>query len=184
MVLDAGVKKAQAALDFMSSYGMAIIIIVTAVTAVYSISTSSTHVFSQSCAGNSGFACGPFELNSSGVLNITLQQDIGADITVYGLACTSSINNTGTETLPAYRNVYVTSNTYYYPAGSSPGAGVTINTGSGHQFQIYCYTASQKATRVNESGNDFVGYVWANFSIAGRQSDIIQLIATVEAKYT
>lgn len=168
----------------MSSYGIAIIIIVTAMAAVYSISTSNKQVFSQICSGSSGFACGAFELNSSGALNITLQQNTGADITVYGLACASAINSSSSASLPQNRNVYVTNNAAYYPTGDGPGAGITIYTGSGHQFQMYCYSSSQKATQVNESGNDFVGYIWANFSIAGRQGKITQLIAAIEAKYT
>ncbi len=168
----------------MSSYGIAIIIIIIVMTAVYTLSTSNKHIFAQSCSGSSGFACGPFSLNSLGVLNITLQQATGGDITIYGLACSSTISNTASNSLPGYGNAYVTNSIAYYPAGGSPGTGAVVYTGSGRQFLLYCFSASQEASKANSSGGDFIGYLWANFSISGRPGRITQLVATVEARYT
>ncbi len=168
----------------MASYGIAIVVIIAAIAAVYTISTSNKSVFSQNCAGSSGFACGPFALNSSGVLNITLEQATGSEVTVYGVACSSDISSTTSNTLPEYKNVYVTNSIDYYPLGGSPGTGATIYTGESHTFLVYCYTASQLATKANESSGEFLGYVWANFSVSGKPGSITQLIATIQADYT
>ena len=184
-VRPSGSKKSQAALDFMASYGIAIIIITVAVAAVFVASTSNKKVFAQSCTGSSGFACGPYFLNSYGALNITLIQATGGDITIYGLACASTISGTTANELPGYGNVYVTSNTNYYPSGYAPGhSGNTIYTGSSATFLLYCYGAGSKATYLNESGENFIGYIWANFSLPGSKKKVTQLIATIDAEYT
>ncbi len=167
----------------MASYGVAIIIITAAVAAVYVIGMSSKTLFSQECTGSSGFGCGPFFLNYSGVLNITLQQAIGGDITIYGLACSSAISSTSVNSLPDYGNKYVTNSIIFYPTGASPGTGERIYTGGSLQFDVNCYDSSGIATKANESGNDFIGYIWANYSISGQSAKITQTIATIEAKY-
>jgi hypothetical protein len=167
----------------MASYGVAIIIITIAVSAVYAISTSNKSVFAQQCTGSSGFACGPFFINSSGVLNITLVQATGGDINIYGLACSSAINSSSENYTPNFGNIYVTNSIDYYPPGASPDTGVRIYTGSSEEFSMYCYSAYGTATMKSAGGGDFVGYIWANYSLPGEKARTTQLIATIDAKY-
>ncbi len=175
--------KAQAALDFMISYGVAIVIIVAALAAVYFISAPTKQAFtSQECVATSGFACGYMFLYFNGIMNISIVQATGGDITIYGIACSSTLNGSTSSPTPTYGNIYTTNTVAYYPSGSSPGTGVKIFSGASHNFLIYCYNQGGRATSAGGQ-TTYAGYLWINYSLPGTGTKVTQLVAALSAEY-
>ena len=129
-------KKLQVAIDFLSSYGIAILIVIIAIAIAYQVSIGTTNLFSSQCTATPGFACGYYSLNNNGILILGVAQATGAAITVSGVACSTQASSNG---LPSYGNLYVTGNFNYYPYPYSPYPGVTLPSGSQKNFSLYCY---------------------------------------------
>jgi hypothetical protein len=172
--------KGQAAMDFMASYGLALIIIIVAVATIYIVGNSNNNVFQPSCVPYSGFSCGAFFINSSGVLNLNIAQNTGADILIKGVACSTTPSSTGD--YPEYGNTGVYNSIYYYPNAEITN-GININTGSSTTLQLYCYNAAGVATEELQ-GSQFSGYVWINYTILGTKQNETSLVASLTVIYT
>lgn len=171
--------RAQAAVDFMVSYGIALIIIVIAVAVMYNIAITSPVLATQSCTASPGFACSYFALNTNGLLTMGLSQATGGEIVVHGISCSSQQNTTGSK--PAYGNIYVTAASQYYLSGDSPGSGVSIYSGSNATLFPYCFNSGGAAT--GPLGNGFNGFVWLNYTVPG-YGNVVQQVASLDVKYT
>ncbi|MGC8479522.1 MAG: hypothetical protein ACP5M9_02540 [Candidatus Micrarchaeia archaeon] len=167
-------------MDFMASYGLALIIIIFAVATIYLIGNSNNNVFQNSCTGYSGFSCSTLFLNDSGILNITISQDTGADILVKGIACSTAQSSVGVG--PAYGNYGVYNSFYYYP-NSEMANGININTGNSASFDLYCYNSVGVSTE-QVQGNDFSGYVWINYTVINTDINETELMAAFTTTYT
>jgi hypothetical protein len=155
-----GSAKAQAAMDFMVSYGIVLIALAVSVVLLYS------------------FACGAFSINSlSGVLQIQLAQSSGGELAINGVACSAAINASGNQ--PEWGNIYVTSNSMYYPANGFSAN--ELYSGYETTYKVYCYNNGAVATGILGSG--FTGYVWMNYTVPGYGKQT-QLVASINAKYT
>ena len=171
--------KAQAAVDFMMSYGIALIIIFIAVAVIYKVSVLSPALASSTCTASPGFACDAFILNRSGILTLQLAQATGGTITINGVACSSLPSSSGNN--PAYGNVYVANTPTYYFGTNSPGTGINLYSGSSNTLVLYCYSGGGIATGM--LGNGFTGFVWLNYTVPG-YGNVIQQVANIDAKYT
>jgi hypothetical protein len=173
--------KAQAAIDFLSSYGIAIIIISIAIVVVYRLSVSDQYIFSSSCTAFPGFACSFYSIDTNGILHISLSQATGGPIHINGIACSTTINST--KNAPAYGNTYVSNSVTYYPSGNYIGSGITLNSGSTELLTSYCYNVKGVAS-VPQLGTSFTGYVWMNYTIPSTSIDVTQVVASVTMPYT
>ncbi len=171
--------RAQAAVDFMISYGIALMIIIIAVAVLYSIAITTPALATQSCTAAPGFACSSFVLNTNGLLTIDLAQATGGQIVVHGIACSSQQNTTGSK--PEYGNIYVKNAISYYLSGNSPGTGISIYSGSNGTMFPYCYNPSGIAS--GSLGNGFTGFVWLNYTVPG-YGNVVQQIASLSLRYT
>lgn len=171
--------RAQAAIDFMMSYGLALIIIFIAVAVIYKVSILSPALAISSCTASPGFACESYALNRSGVLTLRLSQATGGTITINGAACASTPNSIGNN--PAYGNVYVANTPIYYFGTNSPGLGINLYSGSANTLILYCYSGSGKA--VGSLGNGFTGFVWLNYTVPS-YGNTIQEVASLSLRYT
>ncbi|MGB9732491.1 MAG: hypothetical protein ACP5JN_00670 [Candidatus Micrarchaeia archaeon] len=175
--------KLQAAVDFLMSYGVALIIIIIAVAVIYKVGVLNPVAAPVMCTPSPGFSCGIFAINSSGALTIYISQATGGPIVVHGVACSSAVNGSGNG--PAYGNIYVTANPAYYPYNSYPPNalqnGIVIYSGTGNTLYANCYNSAGIAS--GRLGNAFIGYLWLNYSMPGYQSTI-QKVASVSLKYT
>ena len=171
--------RGQAAVDFMLSYGIALIIIVIAVAIIYKTNIATPTLTTTACSPTAGFSCDYFALSHSGVLTMILSQATGGSMIINGVACTTQINATGNK--PAYGNVNVGNAIAYYPTGWTPGTGISVFSGSGNTLNLYCYTNTGIAT--GPLGNTYLGYVWLNYTVPG-YGNLTQIVATVNAKYT
>lgn len=173
--------KAQTAVDFMLSYGIAFIVILIAIAVIFKTGLLNPLVIPASCSGFPGFSCSQYSINATtGILTFTFAQATGGTITINGFTCSSQKNNTGDK--PQYGNIYVKSNVIYYPANSAPANIITsLPTTTSETLKMYCYNAAGAAK--GNLGNAFFGYIWLNYTIAGYGS-ITQEIASLTAKYS
>ncbi|VVC72231.1 Uncharacterised protein [uncultured archaeon] len=125
---------AQAAMEFLMTYGWAILIMLVVIAVlfylgIFSPSTSSV----KSCILPSGLSCYDFDLDSSGNLLLDLGQATGRTITVTGVGC--SANNSPTLTT-LYPPVPIESGSHAKVAGVGGGATIVPCTGgSGGSFK-------------------------------------------------
>lgn len=171
--------RAQAAVDFMMSYGIALIIIFMAVAVIYKVSILSPALATSTCTASAGFSCEAFALNSNGILTLQLSQATGGTITINGAACSSLPSSTGN--LPAYGNLQVSNTVTYYVGTNTIGTGINVYSDSSNTLVIYCYSVSGVAT--GSLGNGFTGFVWLNYTVPG-YGGITQQVASLSLKYT
>lgn len=172
--------KAQAAVDFVASYGIALVIILIALAIIYRIGTSNQGLAAPTCTAVPGFSCDYFALNSNGILTLRLSQAIGAPIYINGTSCSSQINATGNK--PAFGNIYVTKQTAYYVThGPYYPIGNVIYSSSYYIFTIPCYGPVGQAS--GQVGSAFTGYIWLNYTIKNYGTQT-QRIASISAPYT
>ncbi len=173
-----GLAKAQAALDFLISYGIVLLAISLAIVLLYEVAINNSYTEAPYCTPSPGFACGFYSINSlSGALLIQLAQNSGGQVTVGGVACAADFNSTGNK--PGEGNIYVVANSIYYPANSF--AANTLYSGTSKLYSLYCYNSGGAAKGV--LGNGFIGYVWLNYTVPGYGQQT-QLVASINAKYT
>ncbi|MCL5442493.1 MAG: hypothetical protein M1603_02305 [Candidatus Marsarchaeota archaeon] len=176
--------RAQEALDFMLSYGVAILIIAIAIYVVAQLGAFNPSIAPVSCTPSPGFACISYAIDTDGTLIATISQATGGTMTIVGAACSSSVNATGNK--PEYGNIGVlgwSSAPSYYPAGISSGA-ITSYSGGSFLIEVRCYNGAGIAS--GNLGNVFTGYLWLNYTFSGLPSSIYHVnnIATFTAKYT
>jgi hypothetical protein len=170
--------KLQAAIDYLSSYGVAIAVMIVALGAIYVIALSPNNppVF---CTPTPGFDCNFISVNSMGVMTAKFSQSLGTQITINGVACASQ-QSSGTDS-PAYGNLDVANSIAYYPVPTYYPPGNVIYSGGYYIMYLYCYSSGGIAT--GAIGKPFSGYVWLNYTIPnyGIQT---QKIATFSAIYS
>ena len=171
--------RAQAAVDFMMSYGLALIIIFIAVAVIYKVSILSPALAVSSCTASPGFACEAYVLNTNGILTLQLSQATGGTVSINGAACSSLPSANGN--LPAYGNMYVTNTATYYVGTNTPGFGIPVYSGSSNTLNIYCYSSAGVAT--GSLGNGFTGFVWLNYTVPNF-GNTIQEVASIDVRYT
>ena len=171
-------KKAQAAIDFLISYGIALTVLGITLIVIYKLGFFNFLLTPVSCIPTQAFACGIFYINSNGMLTVTLSQATGGTITVNGFACSSNINATADR--PQYGNIFVTSNPNYYPSGTAPSNGINFYSDTSNTFRVLCYSPSGLA--VGTLGGIFYGHVWMNYTVTG-YGTVTQSIASITTKY-
>ncbi len=183
----AGGIRGQVALDFMLSYGIAILIITLSLYVIFRVGLFNNRLAPISCASpSSSFICDAASLSTSGNLTVVLSQNTNGQINITGVGCSSSANTSGS--MPAYGNVDVLPYNpiitgAYYPSNALAN-GLVIASDSSGAFSAYCYDASGRAT--GNLGDQFNGLVWINYTYAGlpRSVHTVQVVATFNTKYT
>jgi len=159
--------KAQSAMEYLMTYGWAILIIAVVLGALFSLGVfSGSSLLGTSCIATPGFLCQNPLLSTSGTLTATIGQENG----------------------------YTAYNAYFYVSPQSSGVGTTgfpttvsqctsptpgTNLVSGQTVTISCSTGLSSPT----IGTSFSGYIWLNYSsTSGGPATISQKIATVIVK--
>ncbi|MFI5412688.1 MAG: hypothetical protein ACHQX1_02255 [Candidatus Micrarchaeales archaeon] len=158
-------KKQQAAVDFMVSYGIAILVVAIAVYVVLRLGIFSSSITQPTCVATPSFACGAAVLNSNGLLTFVLTQAIGGTINITAVACSSGLNVTGN--MPQYGNVkvqkYATVNTLY--PNNALQYGLTMYSGASAQITTNCYGLLGLSNQ--NIGQPYTGYIWINYTFTG-----------------
>jgi hypothetical protein len=177
--------RSQAAIDYITSYGVVLLVIVIAVYAILQLGVFSLSSAPLQCAANPSFACSAVSLRTDGNLTFSLTQATGGHISINGVACSSNINSTSN--LPAYGNIHVVPKISeagtWYPAGD-PYYQASIASGSSADLQVYCFGSGGAST--GNLGSVYTGYIWINYTYAGLPNsyDIIDRVAQFTAKYS
>ncbi len=166
--------------DFLSSYGVAILIMVIAIAVAYKVNSATTYLFSSQCTAAPGFSCGYYSINENGILTIGIAQAIGDAIIVNGVACSSTAAQSG---LPGQGNVYVANTVGYYPATWAPVNGVVIQSGGQVDFDLYCYNTANQIATSSMPGSSFVGDLWLNYTVQNTKIHNVQQVASVGLQY-
>lgn len=176
-------RRAQAALDFMISYGVALLVITIAISIVFQIGLFNPQLAPTYCDGSPGFSCLSYNINSTGALTLTLSQATGGTLTVQGAGCSTQSN--AIMVGPAFGNSGVISynnGQQFYPTNSLKN-GIRMYSSSTAEMTMYCYGPFGKVS--GQKGNVFTGFIYLNYTISDMPpSNTIQQVAAVSAKYT
>ncbi|MCL5675462.1 MAG: hypothetical protein M1611_02520 [Candidatus Marsarchaeota archaeon] len=172
--------KAQAAVDFLASYGLALVLITIVIVIIYQVAIADRYVFSNSCTPSPGFSCGFYSINSNGILTLQISQATGGPIQAEGIACATEPNATANG--PAYGNIGALGAPSFYPA-SNPFTFPIIQSGSTYTFYTKCY--GPYGVIINHSpGASATFFVWLNYTVPGTSIRLEEEIASIEAKYS
>ncbi|MFP3289195.1 MAG: hypothetical protein RXO35_02075 [Candidatus Micrarchaeota archaeon] len=158
--------KAQSAMEYLMTYGWAILIIAVVLGALFSLGVfSGSSLLGTSCVASPGYLCQNPVLSTSGTLTVLVGQSTGAtdyNAIFYVSPQTSSVGTTGFPT-----TVYSCT-----PTVSTLSSGQTVT--------LSCSTGLSSPAPI---GTSFSGYIWLNYSsTSGGPATISQKIATVIVK--
>ena len=148
-------QKLQSALDYLITYGWAVLVIGIAIGALYYLGAfGGASSLGNSCIPSTGYLCTNPILDAAGSINITLGQASGSAITISAIACTNS-----TQT----------------PTSTIPVSGAVIQNGGQLTLTFQCPGAA------GPIGKAFHGYLWIVYSGEG-QSGLLAMVGAVNAK--
>jgi hypothetical protein len=138
--------KLQSAIEFLTTYGWALLIIAIMLLALFSsgILSSSTYA-AQKCIVSSSFSCISFFISSNGLLTINLLQSLGESISVTALGCNQ--NGTFTHMQQPY---------------NPPTNQIFMPIGANYTFSTQCYTNAGPFSGSN--ANSFGGTIIVNYT--------------------
>ena len=173
--------KAQSAMEFLMTYGWAVLIIAVVLAALFSLGVfSSTSLVSTSCIASSGYLCQVPIFGVNGNLSFTLGQITGRPIYNIGLACagtatTAGLPNPSPLTTGNAAMVYIIANGFpssipsnvaNFGVGSIMiGNSLTLSSGQTIPItQLSCYGASGADIVNVPFGTSFTGGIWLNYT--------------------
>ena len=148
-------EKLQSAMEYLMTYGWAILIIAVVLGVLYQLGVfgSGQSVVAPGCIVSPGYICGNPVLNTTGYLGFTFGQIGTSLITLTGIACTA---NSTTPSITQFLNVQL-------PSGTTTGIAVSCPISS------------------NTLGTGFKGILWIRYDNP-TQSGVIDKIGVVSAK--
>jgi len=177
--------KSQAALDFMSAYGLVFIVIAIVSYVIFHFIFANQALAPVYCNAAPSFSCVAYALNSTGAFTVLLSQATGGTIIMNAAACSTSVNTIGD--WPQYGNVNLvryTANPLFYPTNSNLQTPLTIYSSSQAVFSANCYTASGIAK--GPTGSTITGYLWINYTYSNLPSstNTIQRVIQFSTKFS
>lgn len=147
--------KLQSAMEYLMTYGWAILIVAVVLGALYQLGIFGTgaSALAPACLASAGFLCQNPTMNTSGYLGIKFGQLGSSSITITNIACTTNT------TTPS----------------SSQQMSLTLTSGATTNLAVLCPVGS------NSIGAPFKGYLWLTYSTPA-QSAVVDRIAVVTAK--
>jgi hypothetical protein len=169
------VLKAQSAMEYLMTYGWAILIISVVLGALFGLGVFSSGTFiSTACVPSSGYQCSSPTLLTAGALTFTYGQSTG--ITEYNSYVTVASQG-------ASLNLYGFPTNGLSVMTPATGPGVTYSSGSSNTISV-TLTAAMVPGGLSTLGNAFSGSVWVNYSTVGASSaaNVAAKVATMTAK--
>ncbi|MDE1860614.1 MAG: hypothetical protein KGH72_02740 [Candidatus Micrarchaeota archaeon] len=142
-----GSKKAQSAMEYLMTYGWAILIISLAIVIVFElINVNSLPV--QQCIMPAGFSCINYFMLQNGLLSINILQTTQYPINITAIGCT---------TVAGVSNMQATNI-------AKPALGVAVPISSNYSMNVQCFANGTVAT--GNPGSIFSGWVAINYTQA------------------
>ncbi len=157
--------KQQAAVDFLVSYGIAILIISISIYVVVRLGIFSSALAQPTCVAAPSFSCGAFAFSHNGLLTVTFTQAVGGTLNITGVSCSSGVNVISN--LPQYGNIYVANyiaKPQFYPT-TALQYGLLLYSDGASSVTVNCYGAGGIST--TGLGTIYTGYVWFNYTYTG-----------------
>ena len=171
--------KLQSAMEYLMSYGWAILIIAVVVAVMFELGLFNGPPIANACIGSVGFSCQNAIFTNGGYLQFELGQATGHTIYINGIACSQ---NTSADGYPMYGNIGVTpfGNAYGYATinynstynnyqsgdiGTQDfvSAGTAIPSGTYADVSVPCYNGANSVAQL-PLGQVFKGTIWLNYS--------------------
>lgn len=176
--------KAQSAMEYLMTYGWAILIIAVVLSVLFQLGIfSSASLTGTSCIGMSGYLCKSPTLTAAGYMTFTVGQNTGVPLYNVELACASTSDSTG-QPYPNSAYNSITSGGLAIPASTT---GNTIANGQTLTIsQLPCYSPTGTLSS-GSIGASFSGYIWIQYTTqssaegAGNLWNIVKM-ANVRAK--
>jgi hypothetical protein len=173
-----GNMKLQGSVDFIMSYGISILIIAISIYIILNLGVFNDRIVPQQCFSAPSFFCGGYSLSANGILAIQVGQTTGSEISVTGIACSSTAN--GIADTPEYGNIFVTKALAYYP-NNNLGNTITIYTDNvSNYIDLYCYSGF--GTAALPAGTAFTGFVWLNYSVPSLPNHYVKQVISLTVK--
>lgn len=150
------VRKAQAAMEYLLTYGWAILIMVVVVAVLYYLGVITPHTPTFCTFENQVFSCKAFKLTSNtgnaGGLILDLAQTTGHDILIVGFNCTTNQTWSETDFTTAGQNVTV-------PANSD----MPLNGTATSMGPLPCYKNDNSLIGASDSGSSYRGKIYIHY---------------------
>ncbi|MEM0149119.1 MAG: hypothetical protein QW346_02540 [Candidatus Micrarchaeaceae archaeon] len=149
-------KKLQSAMEYLMTYGWAILVIAVVLGVIFALGLFSPSTFAGTeCLLPAGFGCTNIQLSSAGVMTITIVQSMNIPLNVTAVGCNTQ--QTTADMQPPY---------------SPTSNQVRMQSGKSYTFNIQCYSGG--ATYAQPIGSLFEGYIAINYTddVSGISSTI------------
>jgi hypothetical protein len=199
--------KAQSAMEYLMTYGWAILIIAVVLGALFSLGVfNGSSLTATACIASSGYVCKSPIFDTNGNMSFTFGQLTGKPMYNVGVACAGSATPTGlpnpSPTSGSAAMVYLLANSFpsSIPSSSGTYAGNVIfantltiaNGGTISVTSLNCYGASGSDISNVARGTSFSGGIWINYTannaaptVSGGTNPFLTVkIATISAKVT
>ena len=180
--------RAQSAMEYLMTYGWAILIIAVVLAALFSLNVFNAGAqLGTSCIGQPGFSCAQPVITQGGALSFQLGQGIGYTTYNAQLACVSSANSVSANSL-IYNSIGSAGAILPGGAAGYSTATVTMNSiASGTTLSIsnlQCFpgTGALSGTGLSPIGSSFTGVIWMAYSTSAAGTGQYVKIATVSVK--
>jgi hypothetical protein len=146
IIIDTMEVKAQSAIEYLMTYGWAILIMAVILSALFVLGVFNPGSFTgQECLMQAGFSCLNIYMYPNGLLNINLMQATQSPIKVTAIGCST---NATVATMKA---------------PNPPTNSVYMSIGANYTFPIQCYTQNNLPVSLN-IGSVFSGYIIVNYT--------------------
>ena len=137
----------QSALEYLTTYGWALLIILAAASALYYLIIA-TPAGESSCLLESGFSCTNIALATNGILTVTIQQATQTPINITAFGCNDNVTTT-------YLN-------YMQHPYNPPSNQIPVLIGGNYTFSVPCY--SKGVLFAKSAGTTYTGYIVLNYT--------------------
>lgn len=176
--------RAQSAVDYLISYGIALAIIAVALYIIFSSGILTPYITPNICTPSPGFICDGYTANVNGTVDLLFAQTTGAAIRIYGAGC-STIPNSTNQSIPAYGNIHLLGYSAF-PSGYPNNAlanSVVVQSDSSYDLEVYCFSSPSGYAK-GKLGSLFNGYISINYTILGLNGHNSTRVASITTKYT
>ncbi|MGI0100872.1 MAG: hypothetical protein ACREBH_04120 [Candidatus Micrarchaeaceae archaeon] len=179
-------RRAQASIDLLIAYGVAILIISVAMYVVLQLGIFNTRIAPTYCNAAPSFICSTAAMAPNGTLTILFSQATSGTMNVIGISCSNQPNTTSLG--PEYGNwkmLPYDDAPSFYPTNQLQN-GLTVYSSNQTRIYTYCYDGPNNNLATGALGNEFTGYVWINYTISTLPSNYynVQQLISFSAKYT
>ncbi len=184
--------KLQSAMEYLMTYGWAILIIAVVLGALFSLGIfSSSSFIGVTCIAGPGFLCQSPQLGTNGNLSIQIGQSTGTSYYNVGLGCVATTSSGGTPN-PSSAVVYIDSsgaaNALTANAPGQDAVALTLTSGqTATVSNLKCFDTNANAVTNIAVGQSFSGSLWMNYTLqsgapGGSNPMITVKVATLTAK--